>query len=147
MIGETPNLAARLQAAAAPGQVVVGEATRRLLGDMFELEDLGGRKVKGLQGPVRAFAVSAERAIESRFEARHGGGLAAIVGRDQEQGLLLDRWQRACHGEGQVVLLTGEAGIGKSRIVRALLDRVGASGTSAFVASARPTIPAARSIR
>ncbi len=124
VIGETPNLAARLQAAAAPGQVVVGEATRRLLGDMFELDDLGGRKVKGLQGPVRAYAVHAERAIESRFEARQGGRLAAIVGRDQEQGLLLDRWRRACHGEGQAVLLTGEAGIGKSRIVRALLDNV-----------------------
>lgn len=122
VVGETPNLAARLQDLAAPGQVVIAEATRRMLGDLFELNDLGVQSLKGIPGSVPAFAVSGERALESRFAARQGAGAAPIVGRDQELGLLLERWRHARSGEGQVVLLTGEAGIGKSRITEAVIE-------------------------
>ncbi len=122
VVGETPNLAARLQALAAPGQVVIADATRRLLGVGFELEDLGERELKGIGAPVQAFAVTGERPVESRFEAMSGPALLPMVGRDQELALLLERWALAKAGEGQGVLLVGEAGIGKSRISRALLD-------------------------
>ena len=121
VVGDTPNLAARLQAIAAPGQVVIAEATRRLLGAGFDLQDLGYQEVKGLARPVGAFAVTGERAVASRFEAMAGAPMP-MVGRDQELALLLERWALAKAGEGQGVLLVGEAGIGKSRIVRALLD-------------------------
>ena len=124
VVGETPNLAARLQAVAAAGQVVIAEPTRRLLGASFELEDLGEHDLKGIDRPVDAFAVTGERPVESRFEARSGLALLPMVGRDQELALLLERWTRAKAGEGQGVLLVGEAGIGKSRISRALLDAV-----------------------
>ena len=124
VVGETPNLAARLQGSAEPGQVVAAESTRRLLGDLFELDDLGRQAFKGIAEPVTAFAIVAERAAESRFEARQRGQLGAIVGRDQELALLLERWRQAKAGEGQVVLLTGEAGIGKSRITRGVIDAV-----------------------
>ena len=124
VVGETPNLAARLQALAAPGQVVIAEATRRLLGASFALEDLGERELKGISEPVQAFAVTGERPVESRFEARSGPSLLPMVGRDQELALLLERWAQAKAGEGQGVLLVGGAGIGKSRLSRALLDAV-----------------------
>ena len=120
VVGETPNLAARLQTEAAPGQVVVSQATRELLGDHFDLADLGARALKGMAGPVQAFAVVGERALESRFAAR--GGVLPLVGREQELALLLERWRQAVAGEGQMVLLSGEAGIGKSRITRAMID-------------------------
>ena len=124
VVGETPNLAARLQTLAAPGQVVIAEATRRLLGASFALEDLGERELKGISEPVQAFAVTGERPVESRFEARSGPSLLPMVGRDQELALLLERWAQAKAGEGQGVLLVGGAGIGKSRLSRALLDTV-----------------------
>ena len=124
VVGETPNLAARLQALAAPGQVVVGEATRRLLGAGFLLGDLGVQALKGIEGAVSAFAISGERVLVSRFEGR-AKGLQPMVGRDQELALLLERWAQAAAGEGQAVLLVGEAGVGKSRISRALLDALG----------------------
>jgi predicted ATPase len=104
--------------------VVIAEPTRRLLGASFELEDLGEHDLKGIARPVDAFAVTGERSVESRFEARSGLALLPMVGRDQELALLLERWTRAKAGEGQGVLLVGEAGIGKSRISRALLDAV-----------------------
>lgn len=126
VVGDTPNLAARLQNAADPGSVVISEATRRLLGDVFVLRDLGMQAFKGLEGASAAFVVLGERALESRFAARHGSGMAPIVGRDQELGLLSERWRQAGSGEGQVVLLTGEAGIGKSRITEALVEAVAA---------------------
>ncbi len=126
VVGDTPNLAARLQGAAEPGMVVIAEATRRLLGDLFELRDLGAQSLKGIAEPVPAFAVLGERALESRFAARQGDGVAPIVGRDQELALLLERWRQARTGEGQLVLLVGEAGIGKSRIMEALIDAVSA---------------------
>ncbi|MFO1069269.1 MAG: adenylate/guanylate cyclase domain-containing protein [Geminicoccaceae bacterium] len=125
VVGDTPNLAARLQGIAQPGQVVVGDVTQRLLGAGFELQDLGAQALKGLSGTVGAFAVLAERAAESRFEAR-GERILPMVGRDQELALLLERWTQAKAGEGQGVLLVAEAGIGKSRITRALLDTLAA---------------------
>jgi class 3 adenylate cyclase/tetratricopeptide (TPR) repeat protein len=123
VVGDTPNLAARLQGVAQPGQVVIAGATRRLLGARFALEDLGPQVLKGLAEPAEAFAVTGERAAQSRFEA-HRGQVLPMVGRDQELALLLERWTQAKAGEGQGVLLVGEAGIGKSRITRALLDAV-----------------------
>src|SRR6516225_2190681 len=124
VVGETPNLAARLQAIAEPNTFVISEATRRLLGDLFELRDLELRELKGITGPVRAFAVLRASSAESRFEAMHPGGLTALVGRDEELELLLRRWARAKTGEGQVVLLSGEAGIGKSRLSAAILEHL-----------------------
>jgi class 3 adenylate cyclase len=105
VVGETPNLAARLQGVAEPGRVVVAEATRRLLGDLFAYRDLGALRLKGFAEPVRAWSILGEGTAESRFDARHGASTTALVGRDQELALLLDRWERAKEGEGQVVLL------------------------------------------
>ena len=124
IVGETPNLAARLQGIAEPGMVVIAESTRRLVGTLFELQDLGARELKGVAGPVRSWAAVRERPIESRFEALHAAGLTDLVGREEETELLLRRWSRVKTSEGQVVLLSGEAGIGKSRLTAALLERV-----------------------
>ena len=124
IVGETPNLAARLQALAEPNTVVIAEGTRRLLGNLFELEDLGAKELKGISGPIRAFAALRASAVESRFEALHATNLTALVGREEELELLLRRWSKAKTGEGQVVLLSGEAGIGKSRLTAALLENV-----------------------
>lgn len=124
IIGETPNLAARLQGLAEPDMVVVAEGTRNLLGNLFELRDLGLRELKGIAGPVRAWAALRARSVESRFDAAHPGGMTAVVDREEESGLLLRCWSRAKAGEGQAVLLSGEAGIGKSRLTVALLERL-----------------------
>jgi len=126
IVGETPNLAARLQGIAEPNMVVIAEGTRRLLGNLFELEDLGNRDLKGIAGSARAWAALRAGSVESRFEALHTTGLTALVGREEESELLLRRWSRAKTGEGQVVLLSGEAGIGKSRLTAALLERIAA---------------------
>jgi pimeloyl-ACP methyl ester carboxylesterase len=123
-IGETPNLAARLQGLATPGSVVISDDTRQLLGALFEFADLGSFSLKGFSQPVRAWRVLGKSAAEGRFEAMHSGQLTPLLGREHELGLLLDRWERAKSGEGQVVLLSGEPGIGKSRIVRALRERL-----------------------
>jgi class 3 adenylate cyclase len=125
VVGDTPNLAARLQAIAEPGTVVIAEGTRRLLGNLFELQDLGAKDLKGISGPARAWAAMRPSSAESRFEALHAGDLTTLVGRDEELELLLRRWSRAKAGEGQVVLLSGEAGVGKSRLTAALLERLG----------------------
>jgi class 3 adenylate cyclase/predicted ATPase len=124
VVGETPNIAARLQGIAKPNTVVIAESTRKLLGNLFELEDLGAKDLKGIAGPLRAWAALRPSAIESRFEALHATGLTALVGREEELELLLRRWSKAKTGEGQVVLLSGEAGIGKSRLTAALLERL-----------------------
>ena len=124
IVGETPNLAARLQGIAEPNSVVIAESTRKLVGNLFELEDLGARDLKGIAGPVSAWAALRPSSVESRFEALHGGGLTELVGREEELELLLRRWSKAKSGEGQVVLLSGEPGIGKSRLTAALLERV-----------------------
>ncbi|MCE9522290.1 MAG: AAA family ATPase, partial [Alphaproteobacteria bacterium] len=126
VVGDTPNLAARIQSIAAPGQVAIADATQRLIAGMFEVEPLGEHELKGIAGRTKAFAVMAERALESRFAARVGAGLSALVGRDQELALLSQRWRQANNGEGQLVLLTGEAGMGKSRLTEALVDVVAA---------------------
>jgi class 3 adenylate cyclase/predicted ATPase len=124
VVGETPNLAARLQGVAEPNTVVIAENTRKLLGNLFELADLGAQDLKGIAGPVRAWAALRPGSAEGRFEALHGGGLTALVGREEELELLMRRWSKAKSGEGQVVLLSGEAGIGKSRLTAALLERL-----------------------
>lgn len=124
IVGETPNLAARLQATAAPNTVVIAEGTRRLLGNLFELQDLGAKDLRGIQGEVRAWAALRPSSVASRFEALHANALTPLLGRDEELELLLRRWSRAKGGEGQVVLLCGEAGIGKSRLSFALLQRL-----------------------
>jgi class 3 adenylate cyclase/tetratricopeptide (TPR) repeat protein len=124
VVGNTPNLAARLQGIAAPDSVVIAEGTRKLLGNLFELRDLGPQGLKGVVGQTHAYAALRESAQENRFEALHAGGLIALVGRDEESELLLGRWAMAKAGEGQVVLLSGEAGIGKSRLTAAFLERL-----------------------
>ena len=122
IVGETPNLAARLQGIAEPNAVVIAEVTRKLLGNLFELEDLGARELKGIAGPAHAWAVLRQSSVEGRFEAMHGAGLTDLIGREEELELLLRRWSKAKTGQGQVVLLSGEAGIGKSRLTAALLE-------------------------
>jgi class 3 adenylate cyclase/predicted ATPase len=124
VVGETPNLAARLQAIAEPGQVVISHSTRRLAGGLFEYRDLGRVALKGLTDPVQAWQVIGASTVESRFEAQHEASLTPLVGRDEELELLLRRWQGAKSGEGQVVLLSGEPGIGKSRLTVALEERL-----------------------
>jgi class 3 adenylate cyclase len=120
VVGDTPNLAARLQALAEPGSLVVAASTRRLLGDLFQLRDLGRQEVKGFARPIHAWAVEGLLASESRFEAAHAARLTSFVGREPEIALLLDRKNLAWKGEGQIVLISGEPGIGKSRIAAAL---------------------------
>jgi class 3 adenylate cyclase len=124
IVGETPNLAARLQGLAEPNSVVIAESTRKLLGNLFELEDLGARDLKGIVGPVLAWTALRPSRVESPFEALHATGLTPLVGREEELEILLRRWSKAKHGEGQVVLLSGEAGIGKSRLTAALLEKI-----------------------
>jgi predicted ATPase len=124
VVGETPNLAARLQALATPGSVVISQTTRRLVGGLFELTDLGPQRLKGFAEPLSAWQVGQGRA-EGRFEALHGERLTPLVGREHELGILLERWAWAKDGDGQVVLLAGEPGIGKSRVIRALRERLG----------------------
>ncbi len=121
VVGDTPNLAARLQALAEPGQVVIARSTRRLLGDTFRVVDLGSRRLKGIGRPVQAFAVTGKGTPASRFAARDAR-LPPMVGRDAELAFLLENWERAGAGEGGAVLLVGEAGHGKSRIAQALVE-------------------------
>jgi class 3 adenylate cyclase/CheY-like chemotaxis protein/DNA polymerase III delta prime subunit len=126
VVGDTTNLAARLQTFAEPGGVVIAPTTRCLVGDEFKYADLGVHTFKGLTAPVRSWRVRGRGRAEGRFEARQATtGPTPLVGREQEVALLLDRWQRAKGGEGQVVLLAGEPGIGKSRVVHALRERLG----------------------
>jgi class 3 adenylate cyclase len=129
VVGETPNLAARLQAEAPPGGVVIAPATRRLARDWFRYRDLGVRPLKGIAEPISLTQVLDEQPAESRFVATRAAMLTPFVGREQEIGLLLDRWRMASEGEGQVVVLSGEAGIGKSRICEILRERVADAGT------------------
>jgi class 3 adenylate cyclase len=126
VVGDVPNLAARLQGLAEPGGVVISQATRRLVGSLFELDDLGPKRLKGFAEPIVAWRVTGEGRAEGRFEARHGEHLTPLVGREHELGILLERWAWAKDGDGQVVLLSGEPGIGKSRIVRELRACLGA---------------------
>jgi class 3 adenylate cyclase len=124
IVGETPNLAARLQGIAEPNSVVIADNTRKLVGNLFELEDLGAQDLKGISGRVRAWKAIRPSSLEGRFDAFHASGLTELVGREEELELLLRRWSKAKTGQGQVVLLSGEPGIGKSRLTAALLARV-----------------------
>jgi class 3 adenylate cyclase len=124
VVGDTPNLAARLQGLAEPDSVVIAEVTRRLLGDLFELTDLGPQNLKGVAGPTRAYTALRESSQESRFEALHAEGLTALVGREEELELPLRRWAKTKAGEGHVALISGEPGIGKSRLTAAFLGRL-----------------------
>ena len=124
IVGETPNLAARLQGLAEPNMVVIAEATRRLIGNLFELKDLGFEDLKGIAGSVQVWAALRPATVEGHFEAFHGSELSTLVGREEETQLLLRRWSKAKDGEGQVVLLSGEAGIGKSRLTTAFLKQI-----------------------
>ncbi|MGB8896584.1 MAG: adenylate/guanylate cyclase domain-containing protein, partial [Pseudolabrys sp.] len=124
VIGDTPSVAARLQALAEPGTVVVAASTRRLLGDRFRLRNLGLHKVKGIAEPIAAWAVDGVSDSESRFEAVRAAGLTKLIGREDELDFLLKRQRLAWKGEGQIVLISGEPGIGKSRLVAALEERI-----------------------
>src|SRR5204862_1501364 len=123
VVGETPNLAARLQALAQPGALVLGESTRRQIGALFEIEGLGPQALAGFAEPQPAWRVIGESGVVSRFEALRSG-TTPLVGRDEELDLLLRRWQQAKAGEGRVVLLSGEPGIGKSRLTAALHEKL-----------------------
>jgi hypothetical protein len=124
IVGETPNLAARLQGIAEPNKVVIAESTRRLLGNLFDLEDLGAKDLKGVSGLVKAWAALRPSSVESRFEALRTA-TTPLVGREEEMVLLIRRWEQAKAGEGQIVLVSGEPGIGKSRIAQTMVDRLG----------------------
>jgi len=123
--GKTPNLAARLQGLAKPSQLVIDASTHGLVGTTFEVADLGTHDLKGFPRPRPVWRVLGQGRAESRFEATHAGGLAPLIGREHELGLVLERWSVAKRAEGQVALLAGEAGIGKSRVVQELCDAVG----------------------
>jgi class 3 adenylate cyclase len=132
-VGSTPNLAARLQGLAAADQVVIATSTRRLIGSAFELADLGENDLRGIAEPIHAWGVERALVTDSRFDARYGlNGLTPLVGREQEVDLLLSRWSQTRHGEGQVVLLSGEPGIGKSRVLGTLRERLEAQGVLAL---------------
>jgi hypothetical protein len=132
-VGSTPNLAARLQGLATADQIVIAASTRRLVGNAFELTDLGEHDLKGLAEPVHAWRVERTLVTESRFDAHRGDStLTPLVGREVEVDLLLSRWSQARDGEGQVVLLSGEPGIGKSRILSSLRERLEVQGVQAL---------------
>jgi hypothetical protein len=124
VVGETPNLAARLQALSEPGAVVISASTRGLIGGLFEYRDLGSVALKGFAENMRAWQVTGASAVESRFEALRAT-TTPLVGRDEEIDLLMRRWEQAKRSDGQVVLIAGEPGIGKSRIAQTVLERSG----------------------
>ncbi|HKA53517.1 MAG TPA: adenylate/guanylate cyclase domain-containing protein, partial [Candidatus Binatia bacterium] len=130
IVGETPNIAARLQGIAEPNTVVISEATARLVQGLFECQDRGPQALKGVSTPVPVFRVLRESEAQSRFEASVKTGLTPLVGREEELGLLRRRWEQAKVGEGQAVLLSGEPGIGKSRLVQTLKEHASAEGAT-----------------
>ncbi|NCF83083.1 MAG: AAA family ATPase, partial [Proteobacteria bacterium] len=126
--GRTPNIAARLEALAAPGEVLISDATKRLVEGLFDCDALGPQSLKGIDDPILVHRVRTRTGARSRFEVAWQRGLSPIVGREEELALLQARWERAALSEGQVFLLCGEAGIGKSRIVRQLCETIGGAG-------------------
>jgi class 3 adenylate cyclase/predicted ATPase len=123
-VGETPNIAARLQTLAAPNTVLISESTRRLVSAVFDLQDLGPQELKGVTDPVHVYRVLAAKSAGSRFEAAHAGTLTPLVGRSSELRLLLDRWEKVKEGDGQVILLSGIPGVGKSRLLHELKSHI-----------------------
>ena len=146
VIGDTPSLAARLQALAEPGAVVVTSSTRRLLGDHFRLRELGLHQVKGIAEPIAAWAVDGVSASRSCFQAVHAAGLTDFIGRKNELNFLLERHRLAWKGAGQIVLVSGEPGIGKSRLVTALESASPTSRTRFCITNVHLTTPTARFI-
>jgi class 3 adenylate cyclase/predicted ATPase len=123
-VGETPNIAARLQGLAAPNSLLVADSTQRLAAPAFDFQDLGLQELKGVSKPVRVHRVLGTKHTATRFEAAHTSSMTPLVGRSAELGLLLDRWQKAKEGEGQVVLLSGIPGVGKSRLIHELKESI-----------------------
>ena len=132
-LGETPNLAARIQGQAAPDEVMISAATYRLVEGLFGCEDRGQPALKGVAIPFTLYRVVKEEEAQSRFQVVARRGLTPLVGRDHEYGLLRERWEQVKNGAGQAVLLSGEPGIGKSRLVQALKERVQAEGSTSRV--------------
>jgi class 3 adenylate cyclase/predicted ATPase len=124
VVGETPNLAFRLQTLAEPGTLVISEFTHDQIAGLFDCEDLGAVAIKGFSRPITVWRVLRERAVRSRFEAQHPAALTQLIGRDEELNILIRRWQQLKPGEGRVVLIAGEPGIGKSRLIAALMERL-----------------------
>ena len=143
VVGETPNLAARLQALAQPGTLVIADSTRRQVGALFEIEDVGLRALAGFAEPQRAWRIIGESGVLSRFEALRSEA-TPLVGRDEELDLLLRQWQQAKAGEGRVILISGEPGIGKSRLSAALSRRIQGDPQYGCAISARRTIRTVR---
>ncbi|MGB8139561.1 MAG: adenylate/guanylate cyclase domain-containing protein, partial [Pseudolabrys sp.] len=123
-VGETPNTAARLQTLAAPNTALISESTRRLVSAAFELQDLGLQELKGVTEPLHVYRVLAAKNITSRFDAAHAGSLTPLVGRSTELSLLLDRWRKVKEGDGQVIILSGTPGVGKSRLLHELKSHI-----------------------
>jgi hypothetical protein len=130
-LGDTPNFAARLQSLASPGAIVLSDSTRRLAAGSFEYRDLGPHSLKGIGAPVRAWQALAASTVDTRFEAAHGSRLTPMVGRELELAVLMHAWRQAHSSKGGVVLLCGEPGIGKSRILRGLREKLGLEGIPA----------------
>ncbi len=137
-LGDTPNIAARLQGLAQPGRTVISEQTRRLVGGKFLLDDLGPQPIRGIRDPVRAWTVRGVRESSSRFAAAARAGLSGFVGRKDETDLIVSRWERAAAGHGQVVILSGEAGIGKSRILAEVRSRLSRARTTTLGVQCSP---------
>ncbi|NOJ48756.1 AAA family ATPase [Bradyrhizobium archetypum] len=123
-VGETPNIAARLQALASPNALVISESTKRLVSAAFDLQDLGPQELKGVTRPLHVYRVLGAMHTASRFEAAHGGSLTPLAGRSTELNLLLDKWGKAKEGDGQVVLVSGIPGVGKSRLIHELKSNI-----------------------
>ena len=146
-LGETPNIAARVQGIAEPDTVVMSAVTYRLVQGLFECQDLGPQTLKGIATPLLVYRVLAESGAQSRFEVAVRAGLTPLVGREEELGLLQRRWLQAKEGTGQVVLLSGEAGIGKSRLVQTLKEQTVTRGRRVSSFGARPITRTVRCIR
>jgi class 3 adenylate cyclase/predicted ATPase len=123
-VGETPNIAARLQTLAAANTVLISESSRRLVSAVFDFQDLGFQELKGVTEPLHVYRVLSAKNIASRFEAAHAGSLTPLIGRSTELSLLLDRWQKVKEGDGQVIFLSGIPGVGKSRLLHELKSHI-----------------------